>query len=103
MERRTQLIRIATLASVAATALSVGNTAASQAGPPPVIAPWLRAVELRSQALDERYHLGSFRPLGRGIVSPGQHPTWLRALQLRSEGLDRRFRIGTFTPLVVAP
>jgi len=62
---------------------------------------WERALEARSRALDKRYHLGSYQPIGTGIVSPGHDPAWLRALDYRSIGLDRRYHLGTFTPPIV--
>jgi hypothetical protein len=63
---------------------------------------WERALMARSRALDKRYHLDSYQPIGTGIVPPGHDPAWLRALDLRSIGLDQRHHLGTFTQAVVA-
>ena len=63
---------------------------------------WERALMARSRALDTRYHLGSYQPIGTGIVPPGHDPAWLRALDHRSIGLDQRYHLGTFTLPVVS-
>ena len=58
---------------------------------------WEQALQLRSTALDRRYQLGSFAPLGLGLhLATPNNEGWLRALQLRSQGLDRVHHLGSF-------
>jgi hypothetical protein len=47
---------------------------------------WLRALRLRSEALDRQYA----RSTHAATVGSAE-PTWLRALRLRSEALDRQY------------
>jgi hypothetical protein len=80
---------IRTAVRIAVVIVAVGATAAiAQSSEPPA---WQRALQLRSEALDQRYvrHADIRRPASRPA------PDWLAALQLRSEGLDRRYGLGT--------
>src|SRR6516225_439566 len=84
----------AAAAAVLATPLTPATAQATHSGVPP----WERALFLRSRALDQRYHLGSFRPIARGLhlSRADRDAGWLRALQLRSQGLDRVHHLGSF-------
>ena len=54
---------------------------------------WRTALETRSEALNQRYGLGTYAPVtgGRGASS---EPAWMRALRLRSEALNRQYGLG---------
>jgi hypothetical protein len=55
----------------------------------------------RSRALDQHYYLGSYQPIGAGLVPASHNPSWLRALDLRSIALDQRYHLGSFTAPIV--
>ena len=53
---------------------------------------WVRALRLRSEALDRQYALGTYA----GGTVRSVEPIWLRALRLRSEALDRQYALGAY-------
>lgn len=56
---------------------------------------WIRALRLRSEALNEQYGLGAFEY--RTTPAPhGDEPAWLRAMRIRSEALNRQYRLGEY-------
>jgi hypothetical protein len=83
---------------ILATASPGAQDSSAATGRAGAIPQWERALVERSRGLDQRYQLGSFRPIGAGLgpVTAG-HPGWLRALRLRSQGLDRVHHLGSFT------
>ena len=56
---------------------------------------WRKALEARSEALNEQYGLGAYAPLTAGSVATSE-PSWMRALRLRSEALNRRYGLGVW-------
>jgi hypothetical protein len=76
--------RLTIMLRIALVIAAFGVTAAiAHSSEPPA---WKRALELRSQALDRRYGLGT-----------GTHAAWYAALMQRSEALDRRYHLGGHT------
>ena len=55
---------------------------------------WRKALEARSQALNEQYGLGVHAPLSAGSAEVTSEPAWERALRLRSEALNRQYGLG---------
>ena len=54
---------------------------------------WRKALEARSEALNEQYGLGAYAPvIGRPVAT--SEPSWMRALRLRSEALNRQHGLG---------
>jgi hypothetical protein len=95
--RRTLTPTTLGLIVAACTLGSTANAAATHATAPQSAPRWEQALMARGRALERRDGLGSYTPIGRGIVPPGRHPTWLRALDLRSIALDRVHHLGSFT------
>ena len=58
---------------------------------------WVRALRLRSEALNRQYGLGSWE-LGISPAPQGDEPAWLRALRIRSEALNQRYKLGEHAP-----
>ena len=56
---------------------------------------WRKALEARSEALNERYGLGAYAPVTGGSVATSE-PSWMRALRLRSEALNRQYGLGAW-------
>lgn len=79
-------------AAVVAWGLAGGGRFAIPASAANAVPPtWLRALELRSEGMDARYHLGRFAiPASAGNAVP---PPWLRALELRSKAMDERYHL----------
>jgi hypothetical protein len=59
---------------------------------------WKKALEARSQALNEQYGLGVRAPVGAGSAVASSEPAWIRALRLRSEGKNQQFKLGEYAP-----
>jgi hypothetical protein len=57
---------------------------------------WHRALAVRGDALDRKYHLGGYA-VPRTLTARTT-PGWYRALELRSKALDERHRLGRFAP-----
>ena len=55
---------------------------------------WRKALEARSEALNEQYRLGVHAPLTAGSAEATSEPAWERALRLRSEALNRQYGLG---------
>ena len=55
--------------------------------------PWLKAINARSEALNERYGLGDHAQR-RVLGNPS--PDWLKALMARSDGMNRRYGLGKY-------
>ena len=81
-----------TVAAVAAVAATLGAGAAMTNNTPP----WLKAINARSEALNERYGLGEYAPQRRALGKPA--PDWLKALRARSDGMNRRYGLGKYAP-----
>jgi hypothetical protein len=74
--------RLTIAARIALAVAAFGVTAAiAHSSEPPA---WKRALELRSQALDQRYS-------GTTLRSTNPQPDWRTALEARSAALDRRY------------
>jgi hypothetical protein len=56
---------------------------------------WRKALEVRSEGLNEHYGLGTYAPVAGGTVAASE-PSWMRALRLRSEALNRHYGLGEF-------
>jgi hypothetical protein len=56
---------------------------------------WRKALEARSEALNERYGLGAYAPVTTRSVATSE-PSWMRALRLRSEALNRQYGLGVW-------
>ena len=57
---------------------------------------WRKALEARSEALNEQYGLGVHAPLSAGSAEATSEPAWTRALRLRSAALNRRYGLGAW-------
>ena len=55
---------------------------------------WRKALEARSEALNEQYGLGVHAPVNAGPADATLEPAWTRALRLRSEALNRQYGLG---------
>ncbi len=55
---------------------------------------WRKALEARSEALNEQYGLGVHAPVTAGSAEATSEPAWARALRLRSEALNRQYGLG---------
>ena len=57
---------------------------------------WKKALEARSEALNEHYGLGAHAPVTAGSAAATSEPAWVRALRLRSEALNRQYGLGAW-------
>ncbi len=57
---------------------------------------WMKALEARSEALNEQYGLGVHAPVSAGSAEATSEPAWARALRLRSEALNRQYGLGAW-------
>ena len=57
---------------------------------------WRKALEARSEALNEQYGLGAYAPVTAGSDAATSEPAWVRALRLRSEALNRQYGLGVW-------
>jgi hypothetical protein len=58
---------------------------------------WRKALEARSDALNEQYGLGAYAPVtAASVASSG--PPWTRALRRRSEALNQQYKLGEYAP-----
>jgi hypothetical protein len=57
----------------------------------------MRALRLRSEALNRQYGLGvwEFRTSPAPLAD---EPAWLRALRIRSEALNQQYKLGEYEP-----
>ncbi|HEY1512114.1 MAG TPA: hypothetical protein VGF66_00060 [Gaiellaceae bacterium] len=55
---------------------------------------WRHALEVRSTALNETYHLGRFAVPASAATNA--KPAWLEALEMRSRALNRRYTLGEY-------
>ena len=58
---------------------------------------WMRALRLRSEALNGQHGLGEWE-FRTSAAALADEPAWLRALRLRSEALNERYKIGEHSP-----
>jgi hypothetical protein len=56
---------------------------------------WRKALEARSEALNDQYGLGAYAPSTAGSVATSE-PSWMSAQRLRSEALNRQYRLGVW-------
>jgi hypothetical protein len=69
-----------------------GTQAGTTTGPTGFTPQQWNALQLRSQALDQKYHLGAYRS-----TSPsGDSAQAERALMIRSDALNRKYRLGRY-------
>jgi hypothetical protein len=88
----------ALIVGVATVAVAIGAPSALAKGQPLVPeSPAMKALQIRSIALNEKYGLGDFAP----IVSNGSAARQ-RAIQLRSEALNKKYGLGEFARSVPA-
>ncbi len=59
-------------------------------------AQWKRALEARSEALNEQYSLGVHARVAAGSTKASSEPAWIRALRLRSEAQNQRYELGDY-------
>jgi hypothetical protein len=85
MSRRVGQI-VATVVAAAALAASSHAAAPDRATEPS----WMRALWIRSDALNQRYSLGEYNH----EAAPTAEPSWRRALRIRGEALNRTRRTG---------
>ena len=78
-----------TVVAVASVATAIGAGAAVTGNTPP----WLKALNERSEALNQQYGLGDHAER-RQLGSPG--PDWLKALEARSEAMNRYYGLGQY-------
>ena len=55
---------------------------------------WRKALEARSEALNEQNALGTYAPASAGSGVATSEPAWERARRLRSEALNRQYGLG---------
>jgi hypothetical protein len=77
----------------AAIVAMIGSGAAVSGGGDPQ---WKKALEARSEALNEQYGLGVHAPVAAGTAVATSEPAWIRALRLRSEALNRQYGLGAW-------
>ena len=53
---------------------------------------WQKALRMRSEALNRKYHLGSSEQRAAADATP----TWAKALAIRSEALNRKYHLGKY-------
>lgn len=58
-------------------------------------AQWRKALEARSEALNEQYGLGEHAPATAAAAATSE-PAYVRALRLRSEALNRQYGLGAW-------
>ncbi len=58
---------------------------------------WRKALEARSQALNEQYGLG-VSAFETSATQLGDEAPWLRALRIRSEALNQQYKLGEHQP-----
>jgi hypothetical protein len=58
---------------------------------------WIRALRLRSEALNRQYGLGVWE-FRTSPAPQGDEPAWFRALRLRSEALNQQYKLGEHAP-----
>jgi hypothetical protein len=73
-------------------ALVASGAALSGGGDPQ----WRKALEARSEALNEQYGLGVHAPVAAGSAVEMSEPAWIRALRVRSEALNRQYGLGVW-------
>jgi hypothetical protein len=89
----TQKHRIAALLSVIGALLILGGTAqAATSKPARMSNAEYRALMLRSKALNEKYHLGTYSEAAQGTAAAAR-----RALLLRSQALNEKYHLGTYS------
>jgi len=94
MNTTTRNHRIAALMSVIGALLILGGTAqAATSKPAGMSNAEHRALMLRSEALNETYHLGNYSTVPQGTTAAAN-----QALMLRSEALNHTYRLGAFAP-----
>jgi hypothetical protein len=94
MNTTTRRHTIAALLSVIGALLILGGTAqAATSKPAGMSNAEYRALMFRSEALNEKYHLGTYSAVPQGMTAAAY-----RALVLRSEALNQRYRLGAFAP-----
>jgi hypothetical protein len=86
------------LAAIAVLIALAGVAQAATARPAAMSTPEHRALMLRSQALNETYHLGSYSR-ARGGMTGAEY----RALKLRSEALNNKYALGHRNTAAEAP
>jgi hypothetical protein len=84
--------RIGAIAGTIGVALALAAPIqASSSKPAGMSKPEYRALVLRSEALNKRYHLGAYSQLPENMTA-AEH----RALVLRSEGLNKKYHLGSW-------
>ena len=58
---------------------------------------WRKALQARSDALNEQYGLGAYAPVTAVSVA-NSGPPWMRALRVRSEALNEQYKLGEYAP-----
>lgn len=86
------------LAAIAVLIALAGIAQAATARPAAMSTPEYRALMLRSQALNEIYHLGTY-----SLVRVGMTGAEYRALKLRSEALNKKYGPGHRNTAAAAP
>ena len=81
-----------TIVSIVAAAVVGVGLAAGAVGADGVEPGWQKALAMRSEALNRKYHLGSFQQRAAADATP----EWAWALATRSEALNRRYHLGNY-------
>lgn len=71
--------------------ISAVGVSGAQAGTTPQ---WRHALEVRSTALNQTYHLGRFAVPASAATNA--KPAWLKALQRRGRALNQRYSLGDY-------
>jgi hypothetical protein len=87
--RRRFVLTLALTLAAAAVLAGVGQAATSQAGEEQ----WLKALTIRSEALNRMYGLDGRSTAADTATAAG--PAWLQALKIRSEALNELYGLGT--------
>ncbi len=81
---------LSTLLAAAVVTGTIGVGATLGGGEPQ----WLKALHVRSEALNQKHGLGEYARNTARTDSQG----WRRALMIRSDALNRKYRLGEYAP-----
>ena len=98
MNTTTRKHTIAAMLSVIGALLILGETAqAATSKPAGMSNAEHRALLIRSEALNKKYHLGTYSTVPHGMTTAAH-----RALELRSEALNKKYHLGTYSTATAA-
>jgi hypothetical protein len=81
---------LSTLLAVVVVTGTIGVGATLGGGEPQ----WLKALHVRSEALNQKHGLGEYAR----STARADSPAWQRALMIRSDALNRQYQLGEYAP-----